>query len=102
MFPLMNTETYRCFPFDCAPEADSEITTLLLGKRGRPPVEESNVTDTGRIVLKSKAPLCLHFLQFIQRLKATIGDSLGPRVARGARRAATPVSRAAETPGGCH
>src|SRR5436305_11968073 len=23
MFPLMNTETYRCFPFDCAPEAIS-------------------------------------------------------------------------------
>ncbi len=54
---------------------DSETTTLLLGKRGRPPVEESNVTDTGRIVLKSKAPLCLRLLQFIQRLEATIGDS---------------------------
>ena len=39
-------------------------------------MEESDMTDTNRIVLKGDTALCLYLLQFIQRLEVAIGDSL--------------------------
>jgi hypothetical protein len=53
-----------------------EAVKSPLGERGRPPVEERGVTDTGWIVLKGNTALCLYLLQLIQRLEAAIGDSL--------------------------
>jgi hypothetical protein len=38
-------------------------------------MEESDMTDTDRIVLKGDTALCLHLLQLVQRLEVTIGDS---------------------------
>ncbi len=53
-----------------------ETVQPLLGERGRPPMEESDVTDAGRIVLKGKTALSLHLLQLIQCLEAAIGNPL--------------------------
>ena len=53
-----------------------ETVQSLLGERGRPPMEESDVTDAGRIVLKGKTALSLHLLQLIQCLEAAIGNPL--------------------------
>ncbi len=39
-------------------------------------MEESDVTDAGRVVLKGKTVLSLHLLQLIQRLEAAIGNPL--------------------------
>jgi ubiquinone biosynthesis protein UbiJ len=39
-------------------------------------MEESDVTDTDRIVLKGDTALCLYLLQLIQRLEVAICDSL--------------------------
>ncbi len=39
-------------------------------------MEESDMTDTDRNVLKGDTALCLYLLQIIQRLEVAIGDSL--------------------------
>jgi hypothetical protein len=54
MFPLMSTETYRCFPFDCALEA-----ILKMIAEGRITPEE------GDMLLEAKGEL-------IQSLEASI------------------------------
>jgi len=39
-------------------------------------MEESDMTDTDRNILKGDTALCLHLLQLVQHLEVTIGDSL--------------------------